>query len=191
MEQRPTHLKRVFYTSEIVAGSNTEQLSDILSESRRNNATQGITGVLLEHAGQYHQILEGEEQAVDLLLERLRSDPRHRRLKVRFSEIASTRMFDAWSMVHLAVTGKQLRLIVHLLTSGLPASAEIGLTFIKYWLTAQEIEPNSDVDQSTLRIWEVEKALEHEQKSRILAVIRLCGITLIAAFVGWLGTFVL
>lgn len=54
-----------------------EALQRILAESRRNNAAAGITGILLVGGKRFLQVLEGPEDAVRALYQRIRSDPRH------------------------------------------------------------------------------------------------------------------
>ncbi len=73
-------------------------LLNILQVSRRNNARDGVTGLLLYRAGTFLQVLEGEEGAVDSAYERIRQDHRHRGIIDVLRRPAPQRLFPDWSM---------------------------------------------------------------------------------------------
>lgn len=75
-----------------------ETLDSILAESRRNNERSGITGMLLYADGNFIQAIEGPEEAIDSLLNRLRGDPRHRNLTIIARYPIEDRQFPNWSM---------------------------------------------------------------------------------------------
>ena len=52
-------------------------LSDIISVSRRHNPKLQITGIISYRQGQYLQVLEGPDAAVDELMGKIAVDPRH------------------------------------------------------------------------------------------------------------------
>jgi len=61
----------------------------ILAKSRKNNAERGIVGGLFFGDGCFLQCLEGPDEAVDRLYERIRADSRHRDVTVnRFDPYA-------------------------------------------------------------------------------------------------------
>lgn len=66
----------------------------IISANRAN----GITGCLVHEAGQYLQMLEGQEEAVLGLLKKLRNDPEHCDLKIVIQGPAKSRIFREWGM---------------------------------------------------------------------------------------------
>jgi len=74
------------------------ELEAILADSRRNNARDGITGMLLYMDGNFIQAIEGPEPAIDDLLARLRRDPRHSDLVVMTRYPIVERQFPEWSM---------------------------------------------------------------------------------------------
>jgi hypothetical protein len=74
---------------------------DILRVSRERNAASGITGVLMYYDGVFLQIIEGDDDNVDALLERLRRDRRHRDLRVMLDESCAVRHFPDWAMALL------------------------------------------------------------------------------------------
>lgn len=77
--------------------SNAE-LEEILTKSRRNNPPLGVTGMLLSYEGVLIQALEGPEEAVGALYERIAKDPRHHRITVLLEEYIPERNFPDWSM---------------------------------------------------------------------------------------------
>ncbi|MEE2915447.1 MAG: BLUF domain-containing protein, partial [Pseudomonadota bacterium] len=52
----------------------------VLAVSRRNNARDGITGLLYADGRRFLQVLEGERAAVERAYQRIAADPRHRAL---------------------------------------------------------------------------------------------------------------
>lgn len=70
----------------------------MLVVSRRNNQLAGVTGLLLHHDGNFIQVLEGEEAAVERVFARVMADPRHRGVQRLFSEEREVRDFRDWSM---------------------------------------------------------------------------------------------
>ena len=74
------------------------ELRDLLTVSRKNNARLSITGMMLYRDGHVMQVLEGRSPSVDLLFERVASDPRHHELKTILREPIMARAFPDWSM---------------------------------------------------------------------------------------------
>ena len=91
--------KRVIYCSNAtVSMENALNLAEILGVSARNNRRDEITGLLAHAGGIFIQAVEGPPHAVDALMARLRSDTRHRDLRVLGEDVASERAFPAWVM---------------------------------------------------------------------------------------------
>ncbi len=88
----------LLYASGTTTPANDELLEDILAASRRNNAREGITGMLLAAEGVFLQILEGEATAVRSLVSRLRRDPRHRNVMILSEQTVLGRLFGNWDM---------------------------------------------------------------------------------------------
>ncbi len=84
-------------------------LADILQKSRSNNATLGITGVLLYVNGSIIQVLEGEKKAVDALYSRIEQDPRHRNVARVLNKPIDHHLFGDWSMGYETITASQLK----------------------------------------------------------------------------------
>ncbi|HXG99940.1 MAG TPA: BLUF domain-containing protein [Sphingomicrobium sp.] len=94
-------LKALTYTSWARAGIRSDEVDSILSSARVNNPLEGLTGVLIFNGESFMQILEGGESAVDGLVARLRSDPRHCNMTIRDERLIGSRTFPDWSMAYL------------------------------------------------------------------------------------------
>ncbi len=88
----------LIYVSSAVHLFSHEELVALLQTSRRNNTADGITGMLLYKAGNFMQVLEGEEEAVRRLHDRIQRDPRHRGLITLLEQRTDERQFGSWSM---------------------------------------------------------------------------------------------
>lgn len=106
-------LHRAIYVSDAVGDAATSLLVlvEILGESERNNRRDGLTGVLMRHAGRFLQLIEGPRGDVDRLLKRLRTDPRHENLRVLSDQNVSDRLFPKWPMALAQMTPDAARLL--------------------------------------------------------------------------------
>jgi len=91
-------LKSLTYTS--LAGLDIEapDLESIHRTARELNALEGITGLLIFNGTHFLQVIEGDPQAIDDLVERLRRDPRHSSVEIRDEHQIEQRSFPDWSM---------------------------------------------------------------------------------------------
>jgi hypothetical protein len=90
----------VVYVSSEATRLTDRDLEDLLIQCRRENATRGITGLLLFKDGNFMQLLEGEQNAVLVTLARIKNDVRHRNITVLMEEETSGREFANWSMAY-------------------------------------------------------------------------------------------
>ena len=88
----------LIYVSTLVKLLNDEELLDILKASRENNSSKDVTGLLLYKGGNFMQVLEGPDEAVEALYEKIKTDPRHKDVNVLSREQVSARQFPAWEM---------------------------------------------------------------------------------------------
>lgn len=88
----------VVYVSSAARAMSDQELDAILVESRANNETAGITGMLLYADGNFAQALEGPAEALDRLLVRLAADPRHQGIITVARLPIEARRFAGWSM---------------------------------------------------------------------------------------------
>jgi hypothetical protein len=91
-------LKSLTYTSRARLDLSERELCDIHETARHLNALDGVTGLLIFDGARFLQIVEGSEEAVASLLERLRRDERHTSVEVRDERFVEARSFPDWSM---------------------------------------------------------------------------------------------
>ena len=122
-------LHRVIYISEAVgaAGSNLLSFVEILGISDRNNRRDHLTGALLCHAGRFLQVIEGSRGDLDMLMTRLRGDPRHQNIRILSDEPITSRRFAAWAMAQAEVTPEVIALLPETGLGALSASRAAAL----------------------------------------------------------------
>ena len=101
-------LYQVIYSSRARSPLSEASLRTILEGARTRNAARHITGALLYVDGAFLQVLEGEREAVQALMQRIAADPRHTDLKVFFEAEVEARLFEAWAMAHVDAGPEQL-----------------------------------------------------------------------------------
>ncbi len=90
-------LMQLIYTSQPF-GFDDAMLNGILSDARRCNARDDITGALICRADVYLQLLEGPEAAVSAAFSRIAKDNRHLGVMRLSFEPVAERLFPGWSM---------------------------------------------------------------------------------------------
>lgn len=94
---------RLVYVSTATREFEGPELAELLSQARRNNGRDAVTGMLLYHGGSFLQVLEGEKDRVHDIFQRVEKDPRHRGVTVLHEEEeAGERDFPEWSMAWCA-----------------------------------------------------------------------------------------
>ncbi|MBA2467737.1 MAG: BLUF domain-containing protein [Sphingomonas sp.] len=91
-------LKSLAYTSFARLDLTGDDLAAIHRTARDINAIEGVTGLLIYNGTHFLQIVEGAQDAIDSLVERLRRDPRHSGFEVRDERWIAERCFPEWSM---------------------------------------------------------------------------------------------
>ena len=91
-------LKSLTYTSLAGLDLQASDLEDIHRTARETNAFDGITGLLIFNGTHFLQIIEGSEQAIGDLVEKLRRDPRHSSVEIRDERAIDERSFPDWAM---------------------------------------------------------------------------------------------
>lgn len=116
----------------------TDELADLLSQSRENNARLDITGMLAYKEGNFIQALEGPEAAVTSLFTKIEQDPRHTGVLRLIKDRIEARQFASWSMAFENVD---------LLTE---AEREAISPFVREPFSENYFGPNSDKAQKLL-----------------------------------------
>jgi len=99
---------QLIYISAEAEPFTSKKLRELLDVSRRNNKTAGVTGMLVYHDGTFLQVLEGEEETVEKLLEKIDADQRHHKVKLLLRQEIAQRSFEGWSMGFLNASGASL-----------------------------------------------------------------------------------
>jgi hypothetical protein len=92
---------RLVYISQAVVGFAEAEVQNILQSSQRNNAANGITGVLVYGGGLFMQVLEGSEHAVLRLYVKILEDRRHSDCRLIHITPTDEQIFKQWSMAVL------------------------------------------------------------------------------------------
>ena len=79
-------------------GFDQAMLNGILSQSRRCNTRDGITGALICRADVYMQLLEGSADALDATYARILRDDRHLEIRRISYQTVTDRLFPTWAM---------------------------------------------------------------------------------------------
>ena len=88
----------VVYVSSATEPMSAADIEEIVDVSDRNNARDGITGMMLYADGNIIQAIEGPEPAVLNLMDRLRADSRHHEVTVIAMYPVDRRQFPDWKM---------------------------------------------------------------------------------------------
>lgn len=93
-----TLMQRLLYISTTRKPLDGKTLEDILRISRRNNASVGVTGLLVVGGRRFLQALEGPSDAVMEVFDRIARDPRHFAIVRLSTRQIETRLFGDWAM---------------------------------------------------------------------------------------------
>ena len=98
------NLTSVTYTSLARTDLETSELDEIQKAALERNGDEGITSLLVYNGTHFLQVVEGGEVAVEKLLDRLRSDLRHKGFEIRERRKVDARSFPEWPMELLRVS---------------------------------------------------------------------------------------
>ena len=91
-------MRQLLYISTSVNSAMGDQLFNILASSRRNNAANGLTGLLWTDGQRFLQVLEGTSLELNATFTRIRADSRHRAVVVLHDRVITERTFGQWAM---------------------------------------------------------------------------------------------
>jgi NADH dehydrogenase FAD-containing subunit/class 3 adenylate cyclase/uncharacterized membrane protein YphA (DoxX/SURF4 family) len=92
-------LKRLTYVSKLSVPLDQKEILEIGRKASLNNQKIDITGILIAVGDYFFQILEGEETTVNVLIEKISRDPRHRDVTILSAETGcEERLFSDWNM---------------------------------------------------------------------------------------------
>lgn len=99
---------QLIYASAATVHFSEDDLVELLRIARVNNSKVGVTGMLVYQDGAFLQILEGEEEAVRQVYEKIEGDARHNNVKLLLRSEIEERSFGEWQMGFFDATGEQL-----------------------------------------------------------------------------------
>jgi hypothetical protein len=73
-------MQRIIYLSSGVKVFSDEEINSLLDISRKNNANNDITGLLLYADGNFLQIIEGEKEAIEMTYQKILNDSIHKNI---------------------------------------------------------------------------------------------------------------
>ena len=88
----------IVYVSAATHPMSEDELAALLNQARENNASHGVTGVLLYHDGNFMQLLQGPVGGVRAIYLAIESDPRHHMVIPIVDETGLPREFAGWAM---------------------------------------------------------------------------------------------
>lgn len=91
-------LRQLLYISSSNEKAGAIDVGKIVAQSRRNNALDGVSGLLWTDGKRFLQVLEGPGASVAITFDRIKADPRHRAVVVLHDRAIETRQFGHWTM---------------------------------------------------------------------------------------------
>jgi hypothetical protein len=101
-------LYQLVYSSKATNKMMLPHLIGILRKARINNNLSDVTGLLVFVDGMFLQVLEGEEDRVNNLMEIISEDSRHKDIKVIRGANVERRTFSNWEMAYTSPSAKIL-----------------------------------------------------------------------------------
>ena len=92
---------RITYTSEAASILTSDEVFRIIETSAKNNMRDDLTGFLVFSGNRFFQYVEGPEDAIDALLEKLEDDRRHDSIRILDRAEIEERVFPRWKMKRL------------------------------------------------------------------------------------------
>ena len=138
-------MKFIVYVSQAWKPFESGELRDLLKHSRKRNDADGITGLLVYRynedfdRGNFLQILEGPEDAIEDVWRRISGDKRHHTIVVIEEGSMDERSFADWSMGFKNASAGDL--------TGHPAFTDMGSDV--FWRKARELKTREAMDLLT------------------------------------------
>jgi Sensors of blue-light using FAD. len=88
----------LIYVSHAIQPFSEEELIELLKAAREKNKHYGITGMLLYLNEKFIQVLEGEKEKVNAVMDKIEADPRHHKISILMEGNTRERIFHNWSM---------------------------------------------------------------------------------------------
>jgi hypothetical protein len=101
-------LHQIVYSSAPAQKLMQSHLYMILRHARLSNKLANVTGVLIFVDGAYLQVLEGEENTLRKIFDKIKVDTRHKDVKILSDLSIEKRSFDNWEMAYATPSGREM-----------------------------------------------------------------------------------
>jgi adenylate cyclase len=92
-------MKRLRYISSFAQPMDREAIQSLALQAQQHNERAGVTGILVATGDLFFQIIEGPDDEIDRVFERINKDPRHSRVLVLSVEQGDfSRLCPDWAM---------------------------------------------------------------------------------------------
>lgn len=95
--------RQILYVSAAAPNVGPDAVNALLKQSRRNNARNDLTGLLLFTGQSFLQILEGPAEVVGHTLARIAGDPRHCQMLSLLDHDVEERSLGGWTMGYRSI----------------------------------------------------------------------------------------
>jgi len=95
-------MRQIIYRSVTTAesGRAADDIPGILRQAVARNGLEGVTGLLYTEKDTFLQAIEGPDDSIEDLLDRLLEDRRHRDLEILSDRVIDAREFGDWTMIY-------------------------------------------------------------------------------------------
>lgn len=100
-------LKYLAYVSRQSFILSNDDISQLLETCRTNNSNTNITGMLIYFDGTFVQFIEGPENNIDQLFQKIKKDKRHQDVVLLIDGIHKEREFSNWSMAYRKLSSEE------------------------------------------------------------------------------------
>lgn len=87
----------ICYVSHAIDNLDQKELDELFEYTSSNNNAKNITGILLFETGNFLQVLEGEEEILRNLFEKIKADSRHKNIFVILNQVSENRVFENYA----------------------------------------------------------------------------------------------
>lgn len=91
-------MRSLVYASRGLQTFSEGDLLQLLASARERNDDHRVTGMLVYAGNSFLQLIEGDDDHVEIIWDRIRLDPRHTGLRVLQDGPATGRLFSEWTM---------------------------------------------------------------------------------------------
>lgn len=109
---------QISYISRAAEPMPADKLLALLQQCLANNVRNGVTGMLVYGNETFLQALEGDDKAVDDLVEKISKDPRHNNIQLLHRRPIEGRQFSDWTMGFKRISDHELKQIAGLRNFG-------------------------------------------------------------------------